>query len=107
MVLDDHQQAEDLPGYESYLRNWVIPEFGNVPVAALDRAKVKEFAARIEKDGFSTATRDNPHLKRAGQLCNRGRVCSRACSADGHGDSGALGRAEQVRKRADCLVREG
>lgn len=46
-------------GYESYLRNWVIPELGALPVSAVDRARVKEFAARIENDGLSASTRDN------------------------------------------------
>ena len=44
--------------YEGHLRNWVMPAFGDVAVANLDKAMVREFVAEIRNAGRSQGTVD-------------------------------------------------
>lgn len=44
--------------YEGHLRNWVLPAFGDVAVANLDKAMVREFVADIRTRGRSQGTVD-------------------------------------------------
>ena len=44
--------------YEGHLRNWVLPQFANLPVAEVDKGAVRAFAKSITDAGMSTSTRD-------------------------------------------------
>jgi len=44
--------------YEGHLRNWVMPAFGDVAVANIDKAMVREFVADIRNSGRSQGTVD-------------------------------------------------
>lgn len=51
---------------ESYVRNHVLPEFGQVPLAALDHMAIQRWVAALEKEGYAPET-----VKKAVQLLNR------------------------------------